>query len=172
MSRWRNKLVNFHQTPKRPSEIPQSSIQPSQGVTSSDQFKNKDLDKATDNKSSNKCQPKIQNCRIRFTTNLDSCQPKVETPQSKRRSQQERDIFTQLSLIIAAFMLGYMPTAIYQVWTIDTRSNFGEDINADYWFGVVSYLCLRFSESLNAIIYNIGSGEMRKATKKLLKYEK
>ena len=69
-------------------------------------------------------------------------------------------------------MLGYMPTAVYQVWTIESRSNIGGESNTDYWFGVVSYLCLRFSECVNPIIYNLGSSKIHEATKKLLKFKK
>ena len=85
-----------------------------------------------------------------------------------RQVQIERNIFTQLSLIVFAFMIGYIPSSIYLVWTTATSSSdTGVDGDVDYWFGVVSYLCLRLSECMNPVMYNLGSGKIRKATKEL-----
>ena len=38
----------------------------------------------------------------------------------------------------------------------------------DYWFGMVEYFFLRFSECLNPIFYNLGSGKLRKYTIKFI----
>ena len=81
----------------------------------------------------------------------------------------ERNIFTQLSLIVVAFMFGYLPATIYLVWTTTLTSK--PDPSFDYWFGVVSYLCLRISECLNPVVYNLGSRNIRRETKKLLKLD-
>ena len=83
------------------------------------------------------------------------------------RAQNERNIFTQLSLIVIAFMIGYIPVTIYLVWT--TANSGASNGEVDYWFGVVSYLCLRLSECMNPIMYNLGSSNIRNATKKLLR---
>ena len=127
----------------------------------------------TCNNSSPNCLPMIYARQFPFTKDLSSSnhKPNIGNSLQKRRSQNERYIFTQLSLIVVAFILGYMPTAVYQVWTIESRSNTGLEL-IDYWFAITSYLCLRFSECLNPIIYNLGSSKMRMATKKLLKLEK
>ena len=127
----------------------------------------------TSNNSSPNCLPMIYARQTPFTKNLSSSnhKPNIGNSLQKHRSQNERYIFTQLSLIVVAFILGYMPTAVYQVWTIESRSNTGLEL-IDYWFGITSYLCLRFSECLNPIIYNLGSSKMRMATKKLLKLKK
>ena len=87
------------------------------------------------------------------------------------QAQNDRAIFFQLSLIVIAFMVGYLPLTIYLVWTSarnsDDFSN-SEDAGAvDYWFGVVSYLLLRLSECMNPVMYNLGSSNIRKETKKL-----
>ena len=156
--RWRTKWSHVYSTSKQSSEL-------TRDAASDDQCKSKDSDKTTGNK-------KIYNLQTLHTTNLSSKQSYIDTPQRNRRAQNECYIFTQLSLIVVTFILGYMPTAIYQVWTIESRSNTEIKPNADYWFGVVSYLCLRFSECLNPIIYNLGSGKIRKATKKLLKLDR
>ena len=88
-------------------------------------------------------------------------------------AQNERNIFTQLSLIIVAFMIGYIPSTIYLVWTTAAKSSTkGVDSEIDYWFGVVSYLCLRLSECMNPIMYNLGSGNIRRETKNLFKRNK
>ena len=88
-------------------------------------------------------------------------------------AQNERNIFTQLSLIVVAFMIGYIPSTIYLVWTTATNgSTEGIDGKLDYWFGVASYLCLRLSECMNPIMYNLGSSNIRKATKNLFKRNK
>ena len=84
------------------------------------------------------------------------------------RAQNERNIFTQLSLIVIAFMIGYIPVTVYLVWTTATSSADTTDGHVDYWFGVISYLCLRLSECMNPVMYNLGSSNIRSATKKLL----
>ena len=81
----------------------------------------------------------------------------------------ERNIFTQLSLIVVVFMLGYLPTTIYIIWTTTNTSK--RDPSFDFWFGAVSYLCLRISECLNPVIYNLGSRNIRRETKRLLKLD-
>jgi len=88
------------------------------------------------------------------------------------RAQNERNIFTQLSLIVIAFMIGYIPVTVYLVWTTATTHQKNDATyygSIDYWFGVVSYLCLRLSECMNPVMYNLGSSNIRQATKKLLK---
>ena len=143
-----------------------------QSAASYDQLNMKYLNKPSGNNSGKKILTKIYIRQTQFSSNVSSSQSNVYSFQRKYRSQNERYIFTQLSLIVAAFVLGYIPTAIYQDWTIELRSNIGGEGNADYWFGVLSYLCLRFSECLNPLIYNLGSNKMRRATRKLLKLQK
>ena len=100
----------------------------------------------------------------------------VSDPQTKTKSasvckgsQDERNIFIQLSLIVVVFMFGYLPTTIYLVWTTTVESK--PHPSFDYWFGVVSYLFLRLSECLNPVMYNLGSNNIRRETKRLLKLD-
>lgn len=82
-----------------------------------------------------------------------------------RVDKRHRRTFLQLGLVVASFMIGYIPTSAYLMWTSVTEN---KSIEEDYWFGVGSYLCLRFSECLNPLMYNLGSNKLRKATAKFI----
>lgn len=86
----------------------------------------------------------------------------------KRQDYREKNVFTQLGLIIVAFMIGYLPASIYLVWT-SAMTTQNRDTKLDYWFGVVSYLCVRLSECLNPLMYNLGCRNIRRETLKFLK---
>ena len=86
----------------------------------------------------------------------------------ERQYQQERATFTQLSLVNISFMIGYIPITVYLMWTSNITSDSRNSV-IDYWFGVVAYLCLRFSECMNPVIYNFSSGNIRDATRAYLK---
>ena len=57
----------------------------------------------------------------------------------------------------------------YEYWALEDRPNERYYRIADYWFGMIEYLFLRFSECLNPLFYNLGSAKMRRHTKKFLK---
>nr|XP_039267226.1 growth hormone secretagogue receptor type 1-like [Styela clava] len=82
----------------------------------------------------------------------------------KRRLRKEKQAVLQLVLIVASFMFGYIPYVTYEIWSL-TSSN----PVADYWFGLTEYFCLRFSECMNPIFYNVSSSKMRRHTKRFLK---
>jgi len=86
----------------------------------------------------------------------------------ERQYQQERATFTQLCLVNFSFMIGYIPITVYLMWTSNITSD-SRNRYIDYWFGVVAYLCLRFSECMNPVIYNFSSGNIRDATKVFLR---
>ena len=86
----------------------------------------------------------------------------------ERQYQQERSTFTQLCLVNISFMVGYIPITVYLMWTSNVSSD-SRYRTTDYWFGVVAYMCLRFSECMNPIIYNYSSGNIRDATKRYLR---
>lgn len=72
----------------------------------------------------------------------------------------------QLCRNITGFMLKRTFTFIaYEIW--DT-SGAPATKQMDYWVGFSSYICLRLSECLNPVFYNIGSSKMRKCTKNYL----
>ena len=55
------------------------------------------------------------------------------------------------------------------LWAVDYN---GGRINiwyANYWFCMAQYFCLRLSECLNPVFYNLGSTNIKNATIKLLK---
>ncbi|XP_078486565.1 alpha-1B adrenergic receptor-like [Ciona intestinalis] len=81
-------------------------------------------------------------------------------------TQMEKSTFVQLTLIVVSFMIGYIPFTVYCVWASTTPEE-AKGQSTDYWFGAVSYLCLRFSECLNPIVYLLGSSALRDATKQL-----
>ena len=80
--------------------------------------------------------------------------------------RRNRKIYLQLGLVILSFMVGYIPSELYHIWTSSTAD---KDRHFDYWFGMVSYLSLRFSECLNPVMYNLGSGKLRRETAEMLK---
>ena len=86
----------------------------------------------------------------------------------ERQYQQERATFFQLCMINISFMIGYIPITIYFIWTSNVSFDSRYSV-IDYWFGVVAYFCLRFSECMNPIIYNFSSGNIRDATKVYLR---
>jgi len=59
--------------------------------------------------------------------------------------------------------------AAYEFWSIQDFPNEQYYYAIDYWFGMIEYLFLRFSECLNPLFYNLGSAKMRKYTKHFLK---
>ena len=89
---------------------------------------------------------------------------KTKTKKQIATNRQKKTFF-QLGLVVFSFMLGYIPTATYLIWTTSTS---GQPL-LDYWFGIGSYLCLRFSECLNPVMYNLGSNKLRLASTKLLR---
>ena len=74
-----------------------------------------------------------------------------------------RRIYKQLLAIIITFAVGYIPFVVYLLWTI--ISNLPEsktsDKLLDYWFGIFSYICIRFSECLDPFMYSIASSQLR-----------
>ena len=100
---------------------------------------------------------------------VSNSQTKTKTASVCKGSQDEKNIFTQLILIVVVYMLGYLPFSIYIIWTTAFESKPHPTI--EYWFGAVSYLCLRMSECLNPVIYNLGSRNIRRETKRLLKLD-
>ena len=103
------------------------------------------------------------------TVTNENKNPRRKRTQSKTPAMVERrhrKIFLQLGLVILSFMVGYIPSSVYLIWTTSTPD---KDRHFDYWFGIVSYLSLRFSECLNPVMYNLGSGKLRKETLKMLK---
>jgi len=95
-----------------------------------------------------------------------SCNRSVNYLQYSR----EKRIFTQLALIVIAFMIGYIPQSVYLLWTSTWEiKDDSPSCSLDYWFGVASYLCLRLSECMNPLMYNLGSSNMRHASKVFLR---
>ncbi|XP_078485010.1 growth hormone secretagogue receptor type 1-like [Ciona intestinalis] len=89
---------------------------------------------------------------------------------SDARYYRERKIFIQLILIVINFVIGYIPVTAYLMWTTVTpKCSKSIPYATDYWFGVASYLCLRISECMNPVMYNLGSTNMRKESLRVLK---
>ncbi|XP_078481675.1 growth hormone secretagogue receptor type 1-like [Ciona intestinalis] len=85
-----------------------------------------------------------------------------------RRRRKEQQAFVQLYLIVGSFMLGYIPHTAYHIYATTTKAVTREDEIFHWWFGMLEYLCLRFSECLNPVFYNLASSKMRNKTKKQL----
>jgi len=58
--------------------------------------------------------------------------------------------------------------AAYEFWSVQPNGNRQQNRITDYWFGMIEYFFLRFSECLNPVFYNLGSAKMRKCTAALL----
>ena len=86
----------------------------------------------------------------------------------KETGSKEKGAFLQLFLIIITYAVGYIPTTIYLQWATSVPSSHYK-AEIDYWFGLFSYLSLRFSECMNPFMYNLGSSNLRQATKTFLK---
>nr|XP_039267331.1 probable G-protein coupled receptor 19 [Styela clava] len=72
----------------------------------------------------------------------------------------------QLSLILLSFLIGYLPDAGYRLAARIRFENGQKFVERQTWIlKLSSLLCLRISECLNPIFYNIASSTMRKATK-------
>ena len=103
-----------------------------------------------------KVSPKTSSCISPKQTNL-----KTKNKEVLRRQQK---ITFQLGLIIFSFILGYIPMTTYIIWT--TTAN--EVRKLKYWLEVGCYFCLRFSECLNPVMYNLGSNKLRRETETVL----
>ncbi|XP_026696691.2 growth hormone secretagogue receptor type 1-like [Ciona intestinalis] len=84
------------------------------------------------------------------------------------RQRKENQAIVQLALVVGSFMLGYIPHTAYHIYAMNTKVTTHEDEVFHWWFGVVEYFCLRLSECLNPVFYNLASSKMRNETKKVL----
>ena len=76
-----------------------------------------------------------------------------------------------INVVIKKFqkLIMFIALTAYEFWSIQDFPNEQYYYEADYWFGMIEYLFLRFSECLNPFFYNLGSAKMRKYTKHFLK---
>ncbi|CAK8672997.1 unnamed protein product [Clavelina lepadiformis] len=81
------------------------------------------------------------------------------------RRSKEKHAMLQLSLIITSFLVGYVPFTAFEFYSYGHYNHGPVAIRSDWQFGTAQYICLRFSECLNPIFYNLGSAKMREATK-------
>ncbi|XP_078480992.1 growth hormone secretagogue receptor type 1-like [Ciona intestinalis] len=91
-----------------------------------------------------------------------------EVTVEKRRRRKEKQIILQLVLIVGSFLLGYTPHAVFHYWTVNVKAISYQQKVFDWWFGSVEYFCLRISECLNPVFYNLASSKMRKETRKTI----
>ena len=73
---------------------------------------------------------------------------------------------TQLALVVASFLIGYIPDFIFRLWRMISS---GEELRFFTLFDLSTYALKRFADFLNPILYNIGSSEIRNSTKQLFK---
>ncbi|CAK8671544.1 unnamed protein product [Clavelina lepadiformis] len=91
------------------------------------------------------------------------------TKEQKKRRIRDKYAVIQLVLIIISFIVGYAPYTIYEFWSIQPHPKTQYYREVDYWFGMIEYFCLRFTECMNPVFYNIGSPKVRKYTKLFLR---
>ncbi|XP_078486566.1 5-hydroxytryptamine receptor 1B-like [Ciona intestinalis] len=90
----------------------------------------------------------------------------VQQPENDMLMYHEIGTFVQLGLIVLCFMIGYLPQTVYLMYSTNTPKELNT-YYSDYWFGVFSYLCVRLSECMNPVMYNMGSSNIRGETVKL-----
>ncbi|XP_039252257.2 growth hormone secretagogue receptor type 1-like [Styela clava] len=86
-----------------------------------------------------------------------------------KRKQKEKQAIMQLALIVGSFMFGYIPFTVFEFYTINSTDKSFRGWKIDWTFGTAQYMCLRLSECLNPIFYNLASTKMRRETKSFLK---
>ncbi|XP_076818862.1 trace amine-associated receptor 9-like isoform X1 [Clavelina lepadiformis] len=86
----------------------------------------------------------------------------------EKRQKREKQAVLQLLLIMASFLIGYIPFTAYEFWAVQDLPVTPYYRFADYWFGMIEYFFLRFSECVNPLFYNLGSAKMRRHTKKFI----
>nr|XP_039251132.1 melanin-concentrating hormone receptor 2-like [Styela clava] len=86
--------------------------------------------------------------------------------------RKETGALVQLSFIVASFLIGYLPDFGYRLTMVITSLLGIKFYGRGPWlFSITSHVFVRISECLNPIFYNLGSSQMRKATKDLLGIE-
>nr|XP_018668991.2 adenosine receptor A2b-like [Ciona intestinalis]XP_026691640.1 adenosine receptor A2b-like [Ciona intestinalis] len=94
---------------------------------------------------------------------------KCDTAEAKRRKK-EMQVVLQLSLIVGSFLLGYVPHTAYHFFTSNTTLKQSYKAKVfDWWFAMAQHTCLRVSECLNPVFYNLASSKMRKETVSIFK---
>ena len=85
--------------------------------------------------------------------------------------KRNRRIYKQLTAIIATFAAGYVSFVVYLLWTIiaNMSESKASDKMLDYWFGIISYLCVRSSECVDPLIYSLSSSQLRNQVVKPVK---
>ncbi|CAK8683433.1 growth hormone secretagogue receptor type 1-like [Clavelina lepadiformis] len=78
--------------------------------------------------------------------------------------KKEKQIVLQLFLIVASFLVGYISFTAYGYYSQHHTLTGNAAIRANWIFGAVYYILLRFSETVNPLFYNLGSTKLRKAT--------
>nr|CAB3248990.1 growth hormone secretagogue receptor type 1-like [Phallusia mammillata] len=85
-----------------------------------------------------------------------------------RRRTKENQIMLQLGLIVGSFFAGYLPQTAYHFYTTGATPQTYQAKKLDWTIGIGTYICLRVSECLNPIFYNLASRKMRHETVSVL----
>nr|XP_039252630.1 green-sensitive opsin-like [Styela clava] len=106
---------------------------------------------------------------VRKRAHMSRARTSSDPSKAVKERQKEKQAILQLGLIVGSFMLGYIPFTVYEFWTLNNKDTSLEGWKREWMFGTAQYICLRFSECLNPVFYNLASTKMRKETKKFLK---
>ncbi|XP_078489806.1 uncharacterized protein LOC101242126 [Ciona intestinalis] len=87
-----------------------------------------------------------------------------ENASDRKRIAKENKMMLQLGLIVASYLLGYIPSAVYRFWIAET----GLAPTADWWFSLIQFISRRISECLNPVFYNVASSSLRNESKRAL----
>ncbi|CAK8678067.1 unnamed protein product [Clavelina lepadiformis] len=104
----------------------------------------------------------------RTKTQKTSMRVRVQIKNDPKESRQRKERFAimQTFLIVGSFAFGYLPNTAYYMYLAYGPSH--GDPRFSYrrlwWFAMSARICLRLSECMNPIFYNIASSKMRKET--------
>ncbi|CAK8678066.1 growth hormone secretagogue receptor type 1-like [Clavelina lepadiformis] len=106
-----------------------------------------------------------QRSKNRSTAMQSRAQTKFDPEQSRRKK--ESLAIMQTFLIVGSFAFGYLPNTAFYAYTAlgPSHGDPGFSYRKRWWFAMSARICLRLSECLNPVLYNIASSKMRKETR-------
>ncbi|XP_039252738.2 uncharacterized protein LOC120329995 isoform X1 [Styela clava] len=95
----------------------------------------------------------------------------IKDNRSNTDVKKENFALLQLSLILASFLLGYLPDIVYRIMAISWPRLYGKGYHGrvPWQHSMAAHMLLRISECLNPIFYNLASSAMRAETRTVLK---
>ncbi|XP_077974952.1 uncharacterized protein LOC144430749 [Styela clava] len=95
----------------------------------------------------------------------------IKDTRSNTDVKKENFALLQLSLILASFLIGYLPDIVYRIMVVSWPRLQGQGYHGRllWQHSMAAHMLVRISECLNPIFYNLASSAMRAETKKVLR---